>query len=185
MNLLIVSNSRRQNKANIRAKPILIEQHALVWWFVILAILDVHFRIFNFQIQSIQVIFTCPRQQDEMQRIIRFGLLRNTALSSSGHHCFSAPFSTTNSKCQEANPSPQVDTKTRESATNSSSLTSQNPNEKVTFAKLFKESKFVALGDLSNKYLIGRIVEVIGDDLYIDYGGKFNCICKRPLNNAR
>jgi hypothetical protein len=52
--------------------------------------------------------------------------------------------------------------------------------EKKSFAKMFKESKFVALGDLENKYLIGKIVEVLGDDLYIDYGGKFHCVCKRP-----
>jgi hypothetical protein len=53
-------------------------------------------------------------------------------------------------------------------------------SEKKSFAKMFKESKFVALGDMENKYLIGKIVEVLGDDLYIDYGGKFHCVCKRP-----
>lgn len=45
---------------------------------------------------------------------------------------------------------------------------------------MFKQSKFVALGDLENKYLIGKIVDVVGDDLYVDYGGKFNCVVKRP-----
>jgi hypothetical protein len=117
-----------------------------------------------------------------MLRLNRFGLLSNAAMSS---RPFAALFfSTSSSKCQEENKSPQVDQKSKES-TNSTPLVAQNPSENVTFAKLFKESKFVALGDLTNKFLIGRIVEVIGDDLYIDYGGKFNCVCKRPLNNPR
>ena len=51
------------------------------------------------------------------------------------------------------------------------------------FAQLFKESKFVQLGTLEKKTVIGRIVDVVGDDLYIDYGGKFNCVCKRPGQN--
>lgn len=117
-----------------------------------------------------------------MLRLNRFGLLSITAISR--RHLAALPFSTSSSKCQEANKALQVDQKPHENA-NSIPLTAENPSEKVTFAKLFKESKFVALGDLTNKYLIGRIVEVIGDDLYIDYGGKFNCVCKRPLNNAR
>ena len=50
----------------------------------------------------------------------------------------------------------------------------------ATFAQMFKESQFVSLGNLENKFLVGRIVEVVGNDLYIDYGGKFNCVCKIP-----
>ena len=79
---------------------------------------------------------------------------------------------------------------TKDSTEPSSSPLRQNLNEfvklvdtkkeKKSFAKLFKESKFVALGDLKDKYLIGKIVEVLGDDLYIDYGGKFLCVCKKP-----
>ncbi|RMZ93150.1 28S ribosomal mitochondrial [Brachionus plicatilis] len=53
-----------------------------------------------------------------------------------------------------------------------------------SFAQMFKESNFVALGDLENKYLIGKIVDIVGDDLYIDYGGKFNCVVKRPEKGA-
>ena len=53
----------------------------------------------------------------------------------------------------------------------------------VTFAKLFKESKFVALGPLDKKVLVGKIIEVNGNDLYIDYGGKFMCVCKMPERN--
>lgn len=56
-------------------------------------------------------------------------------------------------------------------------------DKQKTFAQLFKESKFVQLGTLEKKTMIGRIVDVVGDDLYIDYGGKFNCVCKRPERN--
>ena len=65
---------------------------------------------------------------------------------------------------------------------NSNDLSSKKP---ATFAKLFKESKFVAMGNLQNKIFVGRIVDVNGDDLYIDYGGKFNCVCKKPLVNTK
>lgn len=66
-----------------------------------------------------------------------------------------------------------------------STMLESEPKEKLTFAKMFRHSKFVSLGDLQNKYLIGRVVDVVGDDLYIDYGGKFNCVCKRPEKNAK
>ena len=57
-------------------------------------------------------------------------------------------------------------------------------NLNPTFASLFKKSKFVAMGNLRNKTLIGKIVDTVGDDLYIDFGGKFNCVCKRPVDNG-
>jgi hypothetical protein len=63
-------------------------------------------------------------------------------------------------------------------------LIESEPKKTLTFAKMFRHSKFVSLGDLQNKFLIGRVIEVVGDDLYIDYGGKFNCVCKRPEKNA-
>lgn len=56
----------------------------------------------------------------------------------------------------------------------------ESTSQPVTFAKLFKNSKFVALGGLRDSLLIGKIVDVVADDLYIDYGGKFNCVCKIP-----
>jgi hypothetical protein len=63
--------------------------------------------------------------------------------------------------------------------------TNEPSKKPVTFAKLFKDSKFVSLGNLQNKIFVGRIVDVNGDDLYIDYGGKFNCVCKKPLVNSK
>ena len=54
-----------------------------------------------------------------------------------------------------------------------------------TFAQLFRRSKFVSLGDLENKVLYGKIFDVNGDDLYIDYGGKFNAVCKKPEKDSK
>ena len=50
-----------------------------------------------------------------------------------------------------------------------------------TFAQMFRKSKFVALGNLENKVLVGKVFDIVGDDLYIDYGGKFNAVCKQPF----
>jgi hypothetical protein len=56
-------------------------------------------------------------------------------------------------------------------------------DEDTKFTTLFRKSKFVQLNDIENSLLIGKIIDIVGDDLYIDYGGKFNCVCKNPFPN--
>lgn len=52
------------------------------------------------------------------------------------------------------------------------------------FAKLLRNSSFVRMGDPEGKIVEGVIYHVVEDDLYIDFGGKFNCVCLRPLRNG-
>lgn len=41
------------------------------------------------------------------------------------------------------------------------------------------------MGDPENKIVSGKIYHIVGDDLYIDFGWKFNCVCTRPPKNSR
>lgn len=54
-----------------------------------------------------------------------------------------------------------------------------------TFAKLFRHSNFVRLGDFKNQIVLGKVVHRNEDDLYIDIGLKFNAVCRAPLNSKR
>ncbi|XP_055385354.1 28S ribosomal protein S28, mitochondrial [Condylostylus longicornis] len=59
---------------------------------------------------------------------------------------------------------------------------SKEPSQ--TFASLLRNSKFIDLGDPEGKIVTGTIYHVVGDDLYIDFGWKFHCVCQRPNRNG-
>lgn len=53
------------------------------------------------------------------------------------------------------------------------------------FYTLLRNSFFIDLGDPAGKIVTGTIFHVVNDDLYIDYGGKFHAVCRRPSNNSQ
>ena len=51
---------------------------------------------------------------------------------------------------------------------------------KTSFAKLLRNSSLIQIGDPNGRLVVGTVIETLDDNLFIDFGGKFHCVCKKP-----
>lgn len=56
-------------------------------------------------------------------------------------------------------------------------------SKKPSFKELLDESLLMQFGRPDGKCVVGRITHVCNDDLYVDFGAKFEAVVKKPPSN--
>ena len=64
--------------------------------------------------------------------------------------------------------------------TEESEIDKINTAKELSFDELLKESPLMKFGRADQKCVVGRIVDICNDDLYVDFGGKFEAVVKKP-----
>ncbi|CAA21611.1 Mitochondrial Ribosomal Protein, Small [Caenorhabditis elegans] len=63
-------------------------------------------------------------------------------------------------------------------------VTETSEAQNQSFASLLRNSKFMQLGDFNGRLVVGKIAQRVQEDVYIDFGLKFNAVCKVPALNS-